>query len=157
MHIQGCPFCDKEIGTHAFMQSLNFVAVYNIAPILEGHSLVIPRDHISDILGLQADRLNEFILFATNVTRFLLNTFHGEGYDWSIQSGEAAGQTIPHLHLHIIIRHAQDMPENQDWYPKIRENESAFLDSASRKKLSPEEYSYYTELLRAKSEIYFKG
>lgn len=157
MHIQGCPFCDREIGTNAFMQSQNFLAVYNIAPILEGHSLVIPRDHISDLLELQQDRLNEFTLFATNVTRFLLDTFHGEGYDWSIQSGETAGQTILHLHLHIVIRHAQDMPGNQDWYPKIRENESAFLDSASRKLLSPEEYRYYTELLRAKSEIYFKG
>jgi len=130
------------------MQSAKFLAVYNIAPVLRGHSLVVPRSHISSLFDLSQEDQSEFMDFSLKVTRVLLSAFKGEGYDWSIQEGKSAGQSVEHLHLHIVIRNPGDLPEGTEWYLKIRENESLLLESDHRQRLSEDEYRFYTDYLR---------
>jgi bis(5'-adenosyl)-triphosphatase len=147
-HSNHCPFCRESQLSSAFMESDNFLAIYNIAPILRGHSLVIPRKHIFSLFELTDTLLAEFSLFAKDVTELLLEAFKGEGFDWSIQEGYVAGQSIPHLHLHIVIRKPKDMEGEEEWYVKIKENEALYLDDNQRPRLSDEEYRFYTEYLR---------
>lgn len=143
-----CPFCELSIQDSVFARSQNFMAVYNLAPILPGHSLIIPKKHNQSVLELNQDELIEMTLFARNVTTLLLKAFKAEAFNWSVQDREAAGQTLVHLHMHIVLRYHGDMPEPGDWYPKIRHNFNEILDSVSRDKLSQQEMNQIVNRLR---------
>ncbi len=104
-------------------------------------------------MELQPEELNELILFARNVTTILLKAFKAEAFNWSVQDNEAAGQTIAHLHMHIVLRFKNDLPDPGDWYPKVKNNFSEILDSVSRQKLTTEEMQKIVETLRKESKI----
>lgn len=130
------------------MESEYFLAIYNISPILRGHSLVIPKKHIQSLFELSEKETNEFFTFSRSVTKVLIEAFKGEGYDWSIQEGKSAGQSVPHLHLHIVVRKPGDLKKDEEWYDKVRNSEREFLDTSGRTRLSDEEYLFYTDYLK---------
>jgi len=145
----GCPFCDAEIGEATFAESNHFRAVYNISPILPGHSLVIPKWHIGSLLELGDEELGEMMVFAREVVRTLLTAFHARAFDWTIQEGAEAGQTVPHLHLHLLPRMEKDLPHPGGWYPLLQDNITAeAIDSEGRLRISKEEMDQIVRHLR---------
>lgn len=134
-----CPFCNSNIDKSRFSESENFLAIYNIAPILPGHSLIIPKRHVESLLELNNEELHEMMIFSRNTTKMLLEMFKSSGFDWTIQEGEDAGQSVPHLHLHLIPRKSNDLPQPGDWYPLLRESESEIIESSTRARLLPDE------------------
>lgn len=112
------------------------MALYNSAPVLPGHSLIIPLKHAGSMMDLDENELSRMMVFTRKVSSMLMKTFKAEAFNWSLQDGMAAGQTVPHLHLHIVLRYANDMPNPGDWYPKIAANTDEILDSAFRPKLA---------------------
>jgi bis(5'-adenosyl)-triphosphatase len=147
-----CPFCLRGVRESAFCGDERFLALYNIAPILPGHSLVIPHAHVGSLLELSENDLGAFVLFARRITRVLARAFAADGFDWTIQNGPSAGQTVPHLHLHVIPRHAGDLPDPGDWYPALMASESAQIDDRTRPRLTPAEHAQVTAYLRALSD-----
>jgi bis(5'-adenosyl)-triphosphatase len=145
---QDCPFCSSALQHTAFRADELFLAVYNIAPVLPGHSLVLPRAHVASVLTLDEADLTALVVFARRTTRLLTHAFAADGFDWTIQDGRSAGQSVPHLHLHIIPRHMGDLPEPGDWYPALMANEGATIDSAVRPRLTPAEHERITRRLR---------
>ena len=135
--VEHCPFCEKDITEISFCETPKFLAIYNIAPILMGHSLVIPKNHIISLLDLTPDEIQEFMVLGQNVAKILGKAFNVDSFNWSIQERPPAGQTVPHLHMHIIPRVEGDLPSPGDWYPEL-ENKfySAHIDSSERPKLS---------------------
>jgi bis(5'-adenosyl)-triphosphatase len=115
-----CPFDAPEIRSTEYVGDERFAALYNIAPILPGHSLVIPRRHVERVALLGEDELGDLFIFARDVTKFLQQHFNAEGYDWTIQDGRSAGQTIDHVHLHVIPRWLGDLPTPGDWYLRLK-------------------------------------
>lgn len=150
-----CSFCSETILQGVFASENGFLAVYNHSPILPGHSLIIPEKHIGSLFDLTEDEISAFFNFARKITAFLTKTYASEAYDWSLQEGEAAGQSVEHLHLHIIPRNACDLPEGEDWYVKLEEQRNTPLDSPERKILDKEEYKRICETLRTKWNDYF--
>lgn len=142
-----CLFCRKEIIEKSFYNTERFSAIYNIAPILPGHSLIIPNKHYTSLFELQEDELCEMMLFARKITTVLKTIFNCDGFDWTIQDGISAGQTVPHLHLHIIPRKPLDLLESNEWYSKVSENEKLLLDSEQRERLNDHDYNAMTVLL----------
>jgi len=145
--IDNCIFCRKEFTKKTFCRTTRFSAYYNISPILPGHSLVIPNTHHESLFELSDEELGEMMLFARKITSVLKTVFHCDGFDWTIQDGISAGQTVPHLHLHIIPRKPLDMPESNEWYSKIEENEKQILDSDLRERLNDQDYNTITAML----------
>jgi bis(5'-adenosyl)-triphosphatase len=143
-----CHFCREEIIRKSFCSTDRFSAFYNIAPILPGHSLIIPNKHYESLLDLSEDELSEMMVFARKVTSVLKTFFNCDGFDWTIQDGVSAGQTVPHLHLHIIPRKPLDLPESNGWYSKIPQSEEGILDSENRARLTDKEYAEITERLK---------
>ncbi|MFO1118774.1 MAG: HIT family protein [Rhodospirillales bacterium] len=80
-----CAFC-AVADTAAFMADGRFLALHNIAPVLPGHSLVIPRRHVASLLELEEDDLAAMMLFARRTTRLLARVFAGDGFDWTVQT-----------------------------------------------------------------------
>lgn len=147
-----CPFCDNFFKEAVFAESKNFVAAYNLAPVLPGHTLIVPKRHIESTLDLSDDHLSEMMIFSKKVTALLLKAFSADGFDWSVQDKEVAGQTISHMHLHIVPRIKGDLKNPGDWYPKISNNYKEILDSDQRKKLNKEEMKLIVGKLKELSD-----
>ncbi len=131
-----CPFCSPLISDHVFKETSGMLAVYNIAPILPGHSMVIPKKHVESIYDFSKDEIEEFFTFSQRVTKLLITFFNAEGFDWSLQESEAAGQSVAHVHLHIIPRKSNDLKRPGDWYSILEEHRSALIDNPFRHPLS---------------------
>jgi len=141
-----CPFCDKG-AVESFLSSPNFLAIYNIAPALPGHSLVIPKRHIESLFELTDEEVAEFMLLGRNVAKLITMALNTDAFDWAIQEKAAAGQTVNHLHMHVIPRKLGDLPNPGDWYFELEKSEQ-HIDSADRKKLKPEEMDKIVRMLR---------
>jgi bis(5'-adenosyl)-triphosphatase len=151
-----CPFDGERVDNVMFATNDQFGAVYNVSPILPGHSLVIPRKHVERVFDLSDEELAGFVIFARRVTKLLLDVFHGRGFDWTIQDGEAAGQTVPHIHLHIIPRVDGDLHDPGDWYPRLelarqRSLSQSQLDSRDRSETTCDDRLVIVERLRSEA------
>jgi bis(5'-adenosyl)-triphosphatase len=133
-----CPFCDTSAQASVFFTHGKFLALYNIAPVLPGHSLVIPKDHISSLMDLSDTELFEFMVTARMTLQILMKAFHTDSFDWSVQEKPEAGQTIEHLHLHIVPRLKGDLTHPGEWYPLIQHNDPEIIDSFNRHRLNKE-------------------
>ena len=144
-----CPFCKEEIKEISFLENENFFAILNIAPILPGHSLIIPKKHIISLFELNNNELQEFILLGQQAAKILSKAFNVESFNWSIQEREYAGQTVPHLHMHVISRTKNDLPSPGDWYPLLEKKfYSEHIDNSERPKLTKEQLSVVISKLR---------
>jgi bis(5'-adenosyl)-triphosphatase len=143
-----CPFCSPKIKECVFLESANFLAVYNIAPVLPGHSLIIPKDHITSFIALNRQQRTEFLETTTRAVRMLLKAFHTDAFDLSVQEKPEAGQTIEHLHLHIVPRLKGDMPSPGEWYPVIHTSDQMIMDDKDRNRLRDEDLRKIVEKLK---------
>ncbi len=136
--ITSCPFCTNSIRKHTFAETNLFIAVYNIAPILPGHSLIIPKRHVVSFFDLRDDERKEMIDFVDKIGRVLKSVYHGDGFNLSLQDDWSAGQSVDHLHLHLLIRKTGDLAKPGDWYRKIYYGEAMELDLRERSFLAEE-------------------
>lgn len=141
-----CPFCEALSKKNFFTETENFVAVYNLAPILPGHCMIVPKQHTERVLDLSDDNLSEMMIFSRRVIEILTKAFPNDGFNWTIQDGESAGQTVNHAHLHIIPRKTNDLPEPGDWYPKLKA--SLNKESENRTQFTKEQYKKINNYLQ---------
>lgn len=146
-----CPFCQSEILKGMFDETDNFIAIYNAAPILPGHSLIIPRRHVASVLDLSEDELFEMVVFSRDTAKRLLRVFKATAFNWTVQDGAPAGQTVPHLHLHLIPRTEADLPSPGDWYPQLKRQQSELIDSDERIRLTDEQLESIATRIRSES------
>lgn len=108
-----CIFCDKKnIGNYLVKESFFTFAICSRDPISEkGHFLIIPKWHHEKLSSL---RILEMIDLLFMLIRIYLkvNVFHSGAKNLLINEGSAAGQTVEHLHWHIICREEGDDVEN---------------------------------------------
>lgn len=150
-----CPFCRLASSGAYFYENRYFFATYNISPILPGHSLVIPKRHVVRLANLSGEEAQEVMPFVIKVNRILSELFKTNDFDISIQDGTAAGQTVMHLHIHIISRILGDIPNAGDWYDLLHNDDKSVIDSALRPKLSEEKLNDITSKLRRVSQKIF--
>jgi bis(5'-adenosyl)-triphosphatase len=134
-----CPFCASNIDEITIRESKTFRAIYNIAPILPGHTLIIPKFHKSSLFDFSNEELSELMLFSKEIVSLLQMCFECEGFNLTLQEKEEAGQTIDHFHWHVIPRQPDDLENPGDWYPELKKSKEELIDSTERPKLSRRE------------------
>jgi diadenosine tetraphosphate (Ap4A) HIT family hydrolase len=87
------------------------VAFYDGYPLNEGHALVIPFEPIASMYDLDADLQAELWQMVGKVRKILKDKFNPAGFNIGINDGAAAGQTMPHTHIHIIPRYTGDVED----------------------------------------------
>lgn len=87
------------------------MAIRDSFPITPGHTLLIPRRHVASLFGLTMVEWVELGQLLTEVRTALLAEYHPDGFNIGINEGTAAGQTVMHLHLHLIPRYHGDQPD----------------------------------------------
>ena len=145
-----CPFCQSSIDEITICESNNFRTIYNRAPILPGHSMVVPKNHVDSLFCFSDDELAELMVFVKQSVGLLKKAFSCEGFNISLQEKEEAGQTVDHFHLHIIPRKPADLPWPGDWYPKLKESQMQYVDSEKRPKLTRDEMVKTVEFIKSK-------
>jgi diadenosine tetraphosphate (Ap4A) HIT family hydrolase len=105
-----CPFCTLPPERIVAANAVGWV-VRDAYPVSPGHTLIIPRRHMGSFFELCADeRLG--LLALLDEARTALQTSHApQGYNIGVNDGPAAGQTVPHLHMHLIPRYAGDQAD----------------------------------------------
>lgn len=94
------------------MEAGPLVAVLEDAyPVSPGHSLVVPRRHEASLLELTAEEQALLWRTATVVGARLLKELGADGLNVGINVGAAAGQTVGHVHVHLIPRFAGDVAD----------------------------------------------
>jgi diadenosine tetraphosphate (Ap4A) HIT family hydrolase len=102
-----CPFCSLP-AERFVLESVHAVVIRDAFPVSPGHTLVIPRRHVASFFEItDAERVDLMSLLVA-ARDGLEREFHPAGYNVGINDGAAAGQTVPHLHVHLIPRFAGD-------------------------------------------------
>lgn len=110
-----CPFCTYVIEGHdrpLLVDEELILAFEDAYPSAPGHTLVIPRRHVGRLVDLT--HVEYWLMW--QVARYQLRRLEltaPDGYTIGINDGEAAGQTVEHVHLHIIPRHHGDTAESR--------------------------------------------
>mgnify|MGYP002520995437 CR=1 FL=1 len=103
-----CVFCAiaaGEIPSFKIYEDDLVLAYLDINPFTEGHTLVIPKVHSEGLLDTPADQLGEIVARVQKVAAHLKKALPCEGFNILQNNGEAAGQTVKHLHFHIVPRY----------------------------------------------------
>ena len=104
-----CVFCQK----HPLVQVLRtefFFAIFDGYPAREGHLLIVPVRHVALLADLTQEEFADLYPMLVQVDHFVRETLGADAYNLGLNDGAAAGQTVPHLHFHIIPRKAGDVP-----------------------------------------------
>ena len=114
-----CPFCNLD-NARILKANSHALAIFDAFPVSPGHTLILPKRHISSFFdATQEEQAAVFELLSamrdlladpstSSVARQGSLPLRPDGFNIGINDGEAAGQTVMHLHIHLIPRYAGD-------------------------------------------------
>lgn len=102
-----CPFCTLP-QERIIKSNDSGIVILDGFPVSPGHILIIPRRHIASFFDLTDDERNNLMLLLEEAKNLNDEELRPAGYNIGINDGPVAGQTIPHLHIHLIPRYTGD-------------------------------------------------
>lgn len=105
-----CPFCTLAPERTLLENELS-VVLRDGFPVSSGHTLVIPKRHVGSFFDLTPDEREAIFSLLDRAKVGVDADFNPDGYNIGINDGLAAGQTVPHLHVHLIPRYKGDQPD----------------------------------------------
>lgn len=105
-----CPFCSPR-SEHIVLENNHCFARWDNYPVNEGHMLIIPHRHFADYFDATEEEKNAIWGLVDETKVFLDERLSPQGYNIGINVGEPAGQTVMHLHIHLIPRYVGDMSD----------------------------------------------
>lgn len=106
-----CVFCkivSGDIPALAILDTEHAYAFLDIAPLAEGHALLIPKDHIESLEQMPPEGLARLMRELPRLARAVASATAAEGYNVLQNNGRVAGQVVNHVHFHIIPRRSGD-------------------------------------------------
>lgn len=103
-----CPFCEmaKTLSDSRVLGSNEFAyAIYDGYPVSSGHCLIISKRHVGSFFETGSDERQALLELIDETKAEIDIKHHPAAYNLGINDGPAAGQTIPHLHIHLIPRY----------------------------------------------------
>lgn len=107
----GCVFCRilaRELPATFVLESERVAAFLDLYPVHAGHVLVVPRAHYQDLGACPAELAAELFSVGVRLAPAIVAATGADGFNVWAANGEAAGQEVFHLHLHILPRHQND-------------------------------------------------
>ena len=102
-----CVFCAiaaGEIPCFKVYEDESVLAYLDINPFAKGHTLVIPKAHAADLQGIGDAALSELVVRVKRVAAHVKEALGCDGFNILQNNGAAAGQTVRHIHFHIVPR-----------------------------------------------------
>ena len=85
------------------------LAFYDRFPVSPGHLLIIPKRHVADYFELTADEIEAMQTMLFDMKKVIEDVYKPDGFNIGVNVGEAAGQSIFHVHMHLIPRYVGDV------------------------------------------------
>ncbi len=105
-----CAFCTLP-SARVIDESAMVLVIRDGYPVSPGHTLLIPKRHTGSFFDLSEQERGELLTLLDLAKQVLDEEFQPQGYNIGINDGAAAGQTVPHLHVHLIPRFDGDLPD----------------------------------------------
>lgn len=105
-----CPFCNLPASRILGGDELALIASDGF-PVSPGHALIIPRRHVGSFFETTDAERASLLQLLDRAKANIDAEFHPDAFNIGINNGPAAGQTVPHLHIHLIPRYAGDSPD----------------------------------------------
>ncbi|KZV90895.1 diadenosine 5',5'''-P1,P4-tetraphosphate asymmetrical hydrolase [Exidia glandulosa HHB12029] len=115
-------FSTINVTTQVFYKTSLAYAIVNLKPIVRGHVLVIPTRVVPRLADLTAEEVSSLFSAVQRVGSVVQTAYGADALTVACQDGKAAGQSIPHVHVHILPRRFKgDRFENapDDVYPEL--------------------------------------
>jgi len=107
---QDCPFCrDPEI----IIENELAYADYDSYPASPGHCLIITRRHVAEYFQATAEEKTAIWELVDEMKSIIDKEYNPDGYNVGVNVGAAAGQSVPHIHIHMIPRYKGDVENPQ--------------------------------------------
>ena len=110
MTVKPCAFCTLP-ESRIIDASMLAMVVRDAFPVSPGHTLVIPKRHVGSFFDLTELERQNLLSLLDKAKLVIDQEFKPDGYNIGINDGPAAGQTVPHLHIHLIPRYNADLPD----------------------------------------------
>ncbi len=123
-----CIFCG-EVYKSKYLENEYAYAVYDLFPVNHGHTLIIPKRHTEGPFDLDPEEILAIHELMKECKIILDKEFQPEGYNIGVNYGEVAGQTIFHLHLHLIPRYRDDVVKPRGGIRNLKEPLVEYPDS----------------------------
>jgi bis(5'-adenosyl)-triphosphatase len=106
-----------------FLETLYCIAFVNIKPIVKGHVMVIPKQIRTRVDEMTDEESVDLFCTAKRVSQILEKHLNATSLNFGIQDGPESGQSVKHVHLHILPRRAGDMKRNDEIYEKLESHD----------------------------------
>lgn len=103
-----CPLCEALSGHDLVVATPGAVAVMDRYPLNPGHCLILPRRHTPLFWDLTVEETATLFEVLAQARKLIEEKFAPDGYNIGVNVGDAAGQTIGHVHVHLIPRYRGD-------------------------------------------------
>lgn len=111
MKDDNCIFCliaNGQIPSNTVYEDGDFRVILDISPAAKGHMLILPKEHYANIFELPEETAKKVLPLAKKLAAAVKEAMNADGVNIVQNNGTAAGQTVPHFHLHIIPRKEGD-------------------------------------------------
>jgi diadenosine tetraphosphate (Ap4A) HIT family hydrolase len=105
-----CPFCQLSGRECVLGSDLSF-AILDAYPVNPGHLLLIPRRHVCDFFDLCQNEIADLMQLLWQAKEHIVRKYHPDGLNVGINVDTAGGQTISHVHIHLIPRFFGDVED----------------------------------------------
>lgn len=109
--MKDCIFCkivDREIPNCTVYEDNHALAFLDIHPHAKGHTVIIPKVHAETFFDMNEELVKKFSSALQKTMEKIETVLHPDGYNVGWNQGEAGGQVVPHLHVHIMPRWEMD-------------------------------------------------
>jgi histidine triad (HIT) family protein len=133
--MEACDFCAIARGddptVEVICEGKAWLAFFPLDPTTPGHTLVVPRSHVANLWKADSALGGELMTAVIRVGRAIIATLTPDGMNLITSAGDAAEQTVNHLHLHVLPRwHADRM--DRIWPPKSQRQDADLHTLASQ-------------------------
>lgn len=109
MNEKECIFCNLYPNREIIAQNDLALAFFDAFPVNPGHALIIPKRHVADYFDLTEDEVAAMQALLREVKAIVEKRFNTDGYNIGVNVNAAAGQSVFHVHMHLIPRYKGDV------------------------------------------------
>ena len=108
-----CPFCNPDSERELIAETATTYAIFDKYPVNSGHALIIPKKHTASYFDLTVKEQTACVIMLNQVKKIVQQRFNTLSFNVGINIGSEAGQTVPHVHIHLIPRYPGDVADPQ--------------------------------------------